>query len=72
LPFLNSNDYLDKIPLVTPREIAEKIRTNLSPKKAPGCDPITGEILKIFKRKALVKLTMLIDASIWLNYTPNA
>jgi hypothetical protein len=25
------NDDLDKIPLVTPREVAEKIRTNLNP-----------------------------------------
>jgi hypothetical protein len=34
LPVLNFNDYLDKIPLVTPREVAEEIRTNLSPPKS--------------------------------------
>jgi hypothetical protein len=28
---LNSNHYLDKIPLVTPREVAKEIRTNLNP-----------------------------------------
>jgi hypothetical protein len=33
LPVLNSNHYLDNIPLVTPREVAEEIRTNLNPKK---------------------------------------
>jgi hypothetical protein len=33
LPVLNLNDYLDKIPLVTPREVAEEMRTNLNPKK---------------------------------------
>jgi hypothetical protein len=69
---LNSNDYLDKIPLATPREVAEKIRTSLNPKKSPGFDLITGEILKNFKRKALVKLTMLINACIRLNYIPDA
>jgi hypothetical protein len=46
LPFLNWNDYLDKIPQATLREVAEEIRTNLNPKKAFGFDLITGEILK--------------------------
>jgi hypothetical protein len=41
-----------KIPLATPRGVAEEIRTNLNPKKAPGFDLITGEILKNFKRNA--------------------
>jgi hypothetical protein len=31
LPVIKSNDYLDKIPLATPREVAEVIRTNLNP-----------------------------------------
>jgi hypothetical protein len=61
LPILNSNVYLDKIPLATPREVAEEIRTNLNPQKAPGFDLITGGSLKNFKRKAVVKLTMLIN-----------
>jgi hypothetical protein len=46
LEVLNSNDYLDKIPLVISREVAEEIRTNLNPKKAPGLDLNTGENLK--------------------------
>jgi hypothetical protein len=54
------------------RDVAEEIRTNLNPKKAPGFDLITGKILKNFKRKALVKLTMVINACIWLNYIPDA
>jgi hypothetical protein len=57
------NDYLNKIPLLNPREVAKEIRTNLNPMKAPGFDLITGEILKNFKRKALIKL-MLINACI--------
>jgi hypothetical protein len=42
LPHLNHNDYLDKIPLVTPKEVAEEIRTHLNSKKAPGFYLITG------------------------------
>jgi hypothetical protein len=72
LAVLNSNVYLDKIPLVTPREVAKEIRTNLNPKKAPGFDLTAGEIVKNFKRKALVKLTTLINACIRLNYIPDA
>jgi hypothetical protein len=45
-----------KIPVVTPREVAEEIRTNLNPKKAPGFVLITGGILRNFKGKAMVKL----------------
>jgi hypothetical protein len=30
LPHLNHNDYLDKIPLVTRKEVAEEIRTHLN------------------------------------------
>jgi hypothetical protein len=52
--------------------VAEEIRTNLKPKKAPGFGLITGEILKNFKRKAFVKLTTLINACIRLNYIPDA
>jgi hypothetical protein len=48
------------------------MRTNLNPKEAPGFDLITGEFLKEFKRKALVKRTTLINAFIRLNYIPDA
>jgi hypothetical protein len=71
LPLLTSNDYLDKIPLVTPKEVSEEIMNNLNPKKAPGFDLITGEILKNLKRKASVKLTMIINACIRLKHVPN-
>jgi hypothetical protein len=63
LPVLNYNDYIDKIPL--------EIRINLSRKRAPGFDLIAGEILENFKRKALVKLTTLINTCIRLNYIPD-
>jgi hypothetical protein len=48
------------------------MRTNLNPQKAPGFYLITGEILKNFLKKALVKLTTLINACIRLNYIPEA
>jgi hypothetical protein len=51
LPVLNSSDYLDKIPLVTPREVAEEIRTNLNPKKAPGFISSQGKFLRTLKEK---------------------
>jgi hypothetical protein len=44
---------MNKIPLVSPREVAKEIRTNLGAKKTPGFDLFTGEILKNFKRKSL-------------------
>jgi hypothetical protein len=56
--------------LVTPKEFAEKIRTNLHPKKATGFDMIRGTILKKLQRKWLVKRTTLINASIRLKHVP--
>jgi hypothetical protein len=47
------------VPLVTPKEVAEEIHTNLNPKKTAGFDMITGTILKKLQRKGLVKLTKL-------------
>jgi hypothetical protein len=51
LPLLNSNDYLDKIPLVTPREVAEEIRTNLKPKKHLDLISSQGKFLRTVKEK---------------------
>jgi hypothetical protein len=46
-----------EIQLTSPAEIKQKIKTNISPKKAPSFDLITGQFLKELPRKALVKLT---------------
>jgi hypothetical protein len=70
LPVLPSNSYEDTIPLVTPKEVKEEIYTNLQTRKTPGFDLITGVILKKLQRKALVKLTTLINAAIRLKYVP--
>jgi hypothetical protein len=60
----------DEITPGTPQEVNEEIKENVSPKKAPGFDSITGEILKQLPRKAVVKLTKLISAAFRLKYVP--
>jgi hypothetical protein len=46
-----------------PKEIANKIKLKINPRKAPGFNLITGEVLKQLPRKGVVKLTHLINAS---------
>jgi hypothetical protein len=65
---LSLTDCEDTIPLVRPKEVAEEIRTNRNPKKAPGFDMITGTIFKKLQRKWLVKPTAVINASIRLKH----
>ena len=59
-----------EIALVTPKEVIKEIKENINPKKAPGFDLITGEILKQLPRKAIVKLTTLINTAFRLKYVP--
>lgn len=59
-----------EISFTSPKEIMQEIANNIDPKKAPGYDLITGEILKQLPRKAIVKLTHLINASYRLKYVP--
>lgn len=54
----------------SPKEVSDEIKININPKKAPGFDLITGEVLKQLPRKAIVKLTNLINASFRLKYVP--
>jgi hypothetical protein len=60
----------EEVPSVMPKEVANKIKRNIKPRKAAGFDLITGEILKQLPRKGIVKLTHLINASFRLKYTP--
>ncbi|CAB0013935.1 unnamed protein product [Nesidiocoris tenuis] len=55
-----------KIPLVTVKEVQKTINSEINPKKAPGYDLITGQILKYLPRKAIVKITQIINAAIKL------
>lgn len=54
----------------SPNEIYKMIKNNISCKKAPGFDLITGEIVKNLPRKAIIKLTHLINASFRLEHVP--
>lgn len=63
-------NYEINIPPVTVKEVQKTIRYEINPKKAPGYDLITGQILKNLPRKVLVKLTKIINAAIKLRYVP--
>ena len=60
----------EEIKLVTATEVKNEISNNINPKKAPGFDLITGEVLQQLPRKAIVKITKLINAAFRLKYVP--
>lgn len=76
----NSNDFIVddesivqeelEIKLVTPREVSSEIN-RLRLKKTPGYDLITGEILRNLPRKAIIKITTLINACFRLKHVPD-
>lgn len=70
--FLDTPNQLT-LPIVPfkPSEVKHVILSTLSPKKAPGHDLITGEILKQLSRKGFLFLTMLINAMLRLEYFPS-
>lgn len=59
------------IPAVTSREIAKEIKEKINPKKAPGFDLITGEILKKLPKKGMKKMAQIINAAFRLRYVPS-
>lgn len=61
----------EEIPLVTVKEVKTTIKNKINVKKAPGYDLVTGGILKQLPRKALVKLTNLINAAFRLKHVPD-
>ena len=65
------NQSKENIDLVTPAEVAKEIRTNLNPRKAPGYDLITGEVLKHLSRKGIVMLTYICNAAFRLKHVPD-
>lgn len=60
----------ESIPLISLKEVQKEIKDNLSPKKAPGYDLITAQVLKNLPIKAILKLTNLMNASIRLKHVP--
>lgn len=61
----------EDIVFVTPEEVRNEIRTNLNPRKAPGFDLITGEILKQLPKKGVVMLTYIFNAVFRLKHVPD-
>lgn len=58
------------IPNVTIREVQRTISAEINPRKAPGYDLITGQILKHLPRKVIAKIAMIINAAFRLRYVP--
>lgn len=58
------------IPKVTVREVQRTIKEEINPKKAPGYDLITGQVLKELPRKACVKISQIINAAFKIQYVP--
>lgn len=54
----------------TVKEVIREIKTKVKQKKAPGYDLITGKVVKELSKKAIVKLTSIINAAIRLTYVP--
>lgn len=55
---------------VTLAELNKEIK-NLKPKKAPGYDLITAEILRMLPRKGLINLLYILNATLRLKYVPS-
>ena len=70
LESVSLKDHEIKIPLTSVKEIQKIIKSEISSKKAPGYDLITGQILKELPRKALVQITKVLNAAFRLNYVP--
>ena len=58
----------EEIKLTTKTEVKNEINNNINPKKSPGFDLITGEVLQELPRKAIVKITNFINAAFRLQY----
>jgi hypothetical protein len=55
---------------LAPKESQNIIQGDLDPRKAPGCDLITGRILKQMPRRSTVRLTSICKSSIRRGYFP--
>ena len=60
----------EEINPTTTAEVKNEINNNINPKKAPGFDLITGKVLQQIPRKAIIKITNLINAAFRLQYVP--
>ena len=60
----------EEINPTTTTEVNNEINKNINPKKAPGFDLITREVLQQLLGKAIVKITNLINAAFRLQHVP--
>jgi hypothetical protein len=60
----------EEVKFDTTTEVKNEMKNNINPKRAPGFDVITGEVLQQLPRKAIVKITNLISATFRLKYVP--
>nr|AMS38375.1 hypothetical protein [Bactrocera tryoni] len=70
LPQLEESQYVGEIQPATNKEVENIIKSRFKPKKAPGFDLVTADVLKNLTRKALEKLTSIINACLNLRYVP--
>ena len=61
---------IQNIKLTTTREVMKEIKLNIKQKKSPGY-LISREILHNLPKKAIIKITMLINAAFKLQYVPS-
>lgn len=67
---LDRNDKKD-IQFVTLKELKNMIRCNISAKKSPGYDLITGQIMKELPDMAIIRLQHMINACFKVKYVPH-
>jgi len=70
IPSHLTNNFFKPIKKVTLKELKYELKFNMSAKKAPGYDLITGQVLKMLPTKGLRMLLILINTSFRLMYIP--
>jgi hypothetical protein len=73
-PTLQEHNNQDNSPIkyITLNELKHEIKTNLNPRKAPGFDLITGQIIKLLPEKGIRMLLILYNAAIRLKHVPDS
>lgn len=66
-----SEEESEEILPTTPNEIRNLIKYEINAKKSPGYDLISGDVLKNLPRKAIIKITNLINATFKLKFVPS-
>lgn len=59
-----------KLTFFTPHEVASEIDRNMNPRKAPGVDEISAQVLKELSKKGIIMLTYIYNACMRLKHVP--